>query len=122
MPLVEPYELDADTTLHELLDDEGNAVKCPKGSMIVNAVYRNLVPRSATSRLPGGAQRWFTSALREKFNPTRKPSGTRLSDIAEIHSPRAQSPESDLRLRPSQIAIQYTLRLPYYGAPQRSEV
>jgi hypothetical protein len=56
----EPYQLDTDTRLDELLDDDGNPVQCSAGSVVIDAWWMNHVDPHATSRLSGGPQRWFT--------------------------------------------------------------
>ena len=57
-----PYELEADTTLHELLDDEGKPVECAKGDRVIDCVYMNLVDPHAIAKLPAERRhdRWFT--------------------------------------------------------------
>ena len=41
------YELDADTTLPELLGQDGRPMVLPKGSRVVDAWYYNMMPRKA---------------------------------------------------------------------------
>lgn len=58
----EPYTLAVETTLHELLDDDGKPVVVPAGSSVFDAVYCNLVDPKATTWGRGSTlrrERWL---------------------------------------------------------------
>lgn len=64
-----PYILNDDTTLTEVLDDDGQPVQVPKGATVVPAVYCNSV-------VGGGkhAVRWYTPfALGDPAGKVRVP-------------------------------------------------